>query len=88
MVARVPQTRAMTPPEEVEVNWLRENWLWIAVVIFFFWMHAKMHGGHGAHGGQEGHGGHGGCGSHGWRANPNERAEAGARRKEHDHARH
>lgn len=31
--------------------WLRENWFWVMVVVLFFWMHMKMHGGHGGHGG-------------------------------------
>ena len=33
------------------MNWLRENWFWIAVGVFFLWSHGKMHGGHGGHGG-------------------------------------
>ncbi|NIM50938.1 MAG: DUF2933 domain-containing protein [Gemmatimonadales bacterium] len=43
------------------MDWLRENWLWLAIAVGFFWMHAKMHGGHGRHGSHSGHGGHGGC---------------------------
>lgn len=35
------------------MEWLRENWFWLAVTALFVWMHLKMHGGHG-------HGGHGG----------------------------
>jgi len=45
------------------MDWLRENWFWIAIVVFFIWMHKGMHGGHGHGGG--GHGGHGGAGHHG-----------------------
>lgn len=33
------------------MDWLRENWFFIAVVILFVWFHTKMHGGHGGHGG-------------------------------------
>ncbi len=40
------------------IDWLRENWFWLTVVVLFFWMHGKMHGGHGSHGS------HGGCGGH------------------------
>ncbi|NOT09160.1 MAG: DUF2933 domain-containing protein [Gemmatimonadales bacterium] len=36
------------------MNWLRENWFWIVVGVFFLWSHGKMHGGHGGH---SGHGG-------------------------------
>lgn len=32
------------------MEWLRENWFWIAVLILFVWFHMKMHGGHGGHG--------------------------------------
>jgi hypothetical protein len=42
------------------MDWLRENWFWIAIVVFFIWMHKGMHGGHGG----AGHGGHG-CGGRG-----------------------
>lgn len=28
------------------MNWLRENWLWLSVVILFLWVHTKMHGRH------------------------------------------
>jgi hypothetical protein len=41
------------------MDWLRENFFWLAVAAAFFWMHLKMHGGHG-HGS---HGHHGGDGS-------------------------
>lgn len=35
------------------MDWLGENWFWIAIAIFFIWMHR---GGHcGGHGGHEGH---------------------------------
>lgn len=43
------------------MEWLRENWFWIVVVVLFIWMHTRMHGGHGGHG-------HGGCGAHGERS--------------------
>lgn len=36
------------------MDWLRENWFWIVVLLLFFWMHMKMHGGHGSHGGHGG----------------------------------
>jgi hypothetical protein len=42
------------------MDWLRENWFWTVVIAAFFWMHMKMHGGHG-HGGH----GHGGSKEHG-----------------------
>lgn len=36
------------------MDWLRENWFWIAIATFFIWMHR---GGHcGGHGGHEKHG--------------------------------
>lgn len=51
------------------MDWLRENWFWLAVVVLFLWMHKEMHGAHGGHGGHGGTGGHrghsGGCGGHG-----------------------
>lgn len=37
------------------MDWLRENWFWLVVVVLFLWMHGKMHGGHGGHGGRGGH---------------------------------
>lgn len=44
------------------MDWLRENFFWILVVVFFVWMHMGMHGGHGhgAHGGRGARGKHGG----------------------------
>lgn len=39
------------------MDWLTNNWLWIAFGAAFLWMHLKMHGGHGGCGGS--HGGHG-----------------------------
>jgi len=33
------------------MEWLRENWFWLAIVVFFIWMHMGMHGSHGGHGG-------------------------------------
>ena len=36
------------------MDWLRENWFWIGVIILFIWFHMKMHGGHGSHGGGRG----------------------------------
>lgn len=39
------------------MEWVRENWFWIVVVVLFLWIHTKMHGGHG-HGGPS-HRGHG-----------------------------
>lgn len=39
------------------MDWLSENWFWIAIAIFFIWMHRGGHcGGHGGHEGHEGHG--------------------------------
>jgi len=53
------------------MDWLRENWFWVAIIVFFFWMHrghgghgGGCGGGHGGHGGGSGHGGHGGGGGH------------------------
>lgn len=48
------------------MDWIRENWFWLVVGAFFFWMHT-MHGGHGGHGGHGSHGGHAG---HGGRPDP------------------
>jgi len=39
-------------PLEKLMDWLAENWFWLAVFGLFIWMHMGMHGGHG-------HGGHG-----------------------------
>jgi len=36
------------------MNWLRENWFWVVVFVGWFWMHSKMHAGHGHHGGHGG----------------------------------
>ncbi len=42
------------------MDWLRENWFWVAILVLFVWMHVGGHG-HGCHGGGgHGHGGHGG----------------------------
>jgi hypothetical protein len=32
------------------MEFLRENWFWIVVLVFFILMHAGGHGGHGGHG--------------------------------------
>lgn len=32
------------------MDWLRDNWLWIAIGIAFLWMHGRMHGSHGGGG--------------------------------------
>lgn len=37
------------------MDWLRENWFWLAVAVLFLWMHGKMHRGQGGHGGYAGH---------------------------------
>lgn len=52
------------------MDWLRENWFWVVVIAVFFWMHMKMHAGHG-HGGH-GHGGHGHGGSGEHESEPND----------------
>lgn len=39
------------------MNWLRENWFWVVIFMFWFWMHSKMHAGHSGHSGQRRHGG-------------------------------
>jgi len=31
------------------MEWLRENWFFVVVLILFVWAHMKMHAGHGAH---------------------------------------
>jgi hypothetical protein len=36
------------------MDWLRDNWIWVAVIVLILWMHGKMHGRHAAHGGHEG----------------------------------
>lgn len=67
------------------MNWLRENWFWLAVVILFVWMHTKMHGGHGRHLGHGGHAGHGGGGGgHGAGQDDEQRSEP----TEDSHAQH
>lgn len=69
------------------MDWLRENWFWLAVVVLFLWMHGKMHGAHGGHGG---HGGGGGCGGHAHDSGEQPEREGSDMdiRKEHDHAQH
>jgi len=42
-------------------EFLRNNWFWILLIVFFLWMHRRG-GGCGAHG-QHGGGGHGGHGT-------------------------
>ncbi len=42
------------------MDWIRENWFWIAVGVLFMWTHMKMHGGHGAQHHVDGHCGPGG----------------------------
>lgn len=44
------------------MDWIRENWFWLVVAVVFFWMHGRMHGGHGRHAERGGHGGHAGHG--------------------------
>ncbi len=75
------------------MDWIRENWFWLAVAVLFVWMHMKMHGGHGGHGGHPsraehgGHGGHGGGG--GCCAHPDGHApNDDSTRKEERHAGH
>jgi hypothetical protein len=38
------------------MDWVIENWIWIALAIVIVWLYTKMRGGH-EHGGHE-HGGH------------------------------
>lgn len=63
------------------MEWLKENWFFIAVAVLFFWMHTKMHSGHGSHGGRGG----GGCGG-GHRHGAEDDRPHGTR--EDPHARH
>jgi len=57
------------------MEWIRENWLWLAVAALFIWMHSGMHRGHG-----------GGCGGHGGgRARP---GQEGTEREEESHVGH
>jgi hypothetical protein len=39
--------------KEGEVEWLSENWFWVAVLIAFVVLHLFGHGGHGGHGGRD-----------------------------------
>ncbi len=41
------------------MDWLQENWFWVAILALFVWMHSGGHG-HGCHGGGHEHGGHDG----------------------------
>jgi len=43
------------------MEWLTENWIWVALIGGMFAMHMFGHGGHGGHGGKRGGcgGGHG-----------------------------
>jgi len=42
------------------MEWLTQNWVWVALAVGFIGVHLLRHRGHGGHGG---HGGHrGGCG--------------------------
>ncbi|MBI5016216.1 MAG: hypothetical protein HZB55_12120 [Deltaproteobacteria bacterium] len=45
-------------------EFLRNNWFWIALLVFFFWMHRSGAGCGGGHGGGHQSGGGGGCGGH------------------------
>lgn len=64
------------------MDWLIQNWFWVAIGALFIGMHLFGHGGHGRHGGHGGHGGgkegngthgsHGGCGSRSERKSGNE----------------
>jgi len=40
------------------MDWLRENWFWLTVVVLFVAMHAGHGHGHGGHGSHPGHPGH------------------------------
>lgn len=33
------------------MDWLRDNWFWLAVGALFIWMHIGRHGSHSGHGG-------------------------------------
>jgi hypothetical protein len=41
------------------MNWLTNNWVWVALALGFLAMHLFGHGGHGGHGSGHGHGRHG-----------------------------
>lgn len=57
------------------MDWLSENWLWIAFGTAFVWMHLRMH---------KGHGGSHGCGSHAGHDNHEEiRTSEGAAETDH-----
>lgn len=43
------------------MEWIRENWLWLAFLVVFVWLHVRMHAGHGRHGTDSQRGGHAGC---------------------------
>ena len=62
------------------MDWIRDNWIWIVIGIFFVWTYFKMRGGRGRHSTHEGHqrpGAHGGeRGAHG--------LERGAHGREHE----
>lgn len=77
-LARNHRTR-VADAEEERMNWLRENWFWVIVFVFWFWMHTKMHAGHG------GHGGHGG---HAKPRGPRPSDDLPAQKKENPHAQH
>jgi hypothetical protein len=62
------------------MQWLQANGFWIAIVVFFLWMHLGMHGGHG------GHGGSGCCGGGGHQHGADE--DAAPNSEENEHAGH
>lgn len=43
------------------MEWIRENWLWLAFLAGFVWLHLRMHGGHGRQGADSHTGGHRSC---------------------------
>lgn len=61
------------------MDWLRENWFWVAIGILFLGTHLRGHGGHGHRRG------HGGCGGTGHAGRPEHTTTKG---QEDRHASH
>ncbi len=74
---------------EVDMNFLVENWFWIVIALVFFWMHSKMHGGHGSRGSNRGHGsGMGSCMHHRGHDEHDSDQHDSVQREERSHAEH
>jgi hypothetical protein len=63
--------------QEIDMDWLSQNWIWVIFGVAFVAMHMFGHGGHGGHG--HGHGGHADPSARPEGSRPIETADTGSR---------